>query len=98
MKKILMVSLAAAMLAMRDAREQTAHFSIERKGDGDPTLTVTFYPAGEMQGLETLVMGDVHRQNALFENPTTKDLYHLRLGFCTPPREATGLRAFDVPK
>ncbi len=94
----LVASLAAAMLAMRGAREQTAHFSIERKGDGDPTLTVTFYPEGDLRGIEHLVRGDEHGQNALFENPASRGLYHLRLGFCTPPREATGLRAFDVPK
>ena len=94
----LVASLSAAMLAMRDAREQTAHFSIERKGDGDPTLTATFYPEGEMHGIEHLIGGDENGQNALFENPASKGLYHLRLGFCTPPREQTGLRAFSVSK
>lgn len=94
----LVASLAAAMLAMRDAREQTAHFSIERKGDGDPTLTVTFYPEGEMHGVAHLIGGDENGQNALFENPASRGLYHLRLGFCTPPREQTGLRALSVSK
>ena len=96
----LMAALAATMLAVREAaREQTAYFSIERNGEEDPFLTVSFYLDEERVpgGIAHLLyMGQSHENAALFVSPHDKNFYHLRIPFCTKPVEDMGLYAFSI--
>jgi len=95
----LMAGLAAIMMAVRRvAAEKTAHFAIEREGEGDPVLLVSFYAHDDARPPELFCGADAGEGTKIsfFANPTEKGLYHVRFPFCTPPVEVTGLRAFSI--
>ena len=96
---LLMARLSAVMMAIRRvAREQTAHFTIKREGDGDPEIYVSFYLDGD-GALPELTCGSrltgCESGVSFFANPTVKELYHIRFSFCTKPVEEMGLHASD---
>ena len=89
----LISALSAAMLFAYDiAKERTAHFTVERRGDENPYLVVSFYkdPETALSALEHLA---AKGEMTLFESPFEKGLYHLHIPFCTPPMECMGLRS-----
>ena len=96
----LMAGLVSVMMAVRRIGvERTAHFSIERQGDEDPTILVSFYIEGDKRPVEVFCGADAKlgiERVWFFENPAEKGLYHVRFSFCTPPIEETELRAFSL--
>ncbi len=94
---LLMARLSAVMMAVRRvAKEQTAHFTIKREGDGDPVIHVSFYLDTACE-LPELVCGsrladDGGHGISFFANHTVKGLYHIQFSFCSKPSEQMGLR------